>query len=58
MNIISSFPAGFSINPNGFPVVAPGTLPFDQRFTFDVCPVATPGANCVNVIYDATKKVG
>jgi len=57
-NITPPFPAGYSINPNGFPIVAAGTLPFQQRFTFDICPVATPGSNCVNVIYDASVRGG
>lgn len=59
-NVTPPFPAGYSINPNGFPIVLPNTLPFPfvNRFTFDVCPVATPGANCVNVIYDALIRGG
>jgi hypothetical protein len=57
-NFVPPLPAGFTLNPDGTSTAQAGVLPFLQRFTFDVCPTATPGANCQNIIYDATIRGG
>jgi Secretion system C-terminal sorting domain len=48
-NITPPLPAGFTINPNGTITSFGGTLPFIWEGTIDICPLATPGANCITL---------
>ena len=46
-NITPTLPNGYILNSNGTVTVLGGTAPMSWQGTIQICPLATPGANCV-----------